>query len=288
LAGLDFPPSLPLSPYFGFLFLLFMKLRSKRWVVKLGSNLLTRENGVNQEHIKSIADLVAALTRKGFEVILVSSGAISAGMSALNLNKRPVERFALQGCATIGQPRLMKAYDEAFAHHGMITGQILLTSWDLDSRAIYAITRQTLEHLLGLKHCVPIFNENDALSFEELAMLNKFGDNDRLSAHIAILAEAAQLVILSTVDGLRTKPDGTGTLVKKVEAIDARIKGYAGKSQNDRSVGGMVSKLQTAQYMLDHGIPMVIADGRAPEVLLKIAGGKEIGTRFEAGKKVKR
>jgi len=258
-----------------------MKFHSKRWVVKLGSNLLTRENGVNQEQIESIANQVAGLAHKGYEIILVSSGAISAGMSALGLTKRPVERFALQGCATIGQPRLMKAYDEAFAVHQMITGQILLTSWDLDSRALYENTRQTLEHLLSLGRCVPIFNENDALSFEELAMLNKFGDNDRLSAHIAILAEAAQLIILSTVDGLRTKPDGTGILVKRVHQIDAKIRGYAGKSQNDRSVGGMVSKLQTAQSMLDHGIPMVIADGRESGVLLKIAAGKEIGTRFE-------
>lgn len=262
-----------------------MKLRSKRWVVKLGSNLLTRENGVNQEQIEAISNQVAALVRKGYEVILVSSGAISAGMSALGLNKRPTERFALQGCATIGQPRLMKAYQEAFSAHRIITGQILLTSWDLDSRALYANTRQTLEHLLGLKRCVPIFNENDALSFEELAMLNKFGDNDRLSAHIAILAEASQLVILSTVDGLRTRPDGSGSLVKKVRVIDAKIKGYAGKSQNDRSVGGMVSKLQTAQYMLDNGISMIIADGREAGVLLKIAAGREVGTRFENGKR---
>jgi glutamate 5-kinase len=277
--------SLPVWGKTGTFFGYFMsKIKPERWVVKLGSGLLTREGGIHVTQLQGIVAQVADLVDRGFEVILVSSGAISAGMSSLGVKQRPKERSALQACASIGQPLLMNAYEKAFSLHGLITAQILITYWDLDSRALYGNTQRTLEHLLLLKKCVPIFNENDALSFEEIEMLNRFGDNDRLSAHIALLADADRLIILSTIDGLRTKPDGTGRLIRRVEQIDRKIESFAGTTQSQRSVGGMISKLETARMLLREGVPMVIADGRDPKILTKIADGHHEGTWFEAKK----
>ena len=262
-----------------------MKKQNPLWVVKVGSGLLTNKlGGVDRREIKNLASQIASLRRKGCRVIMVSSGAISAGMSVLQLGKRPTERHALQACASIGQPKLMEAYGQAFARHGMCVAQILVTSWDFDSRKLYANTQATLRHLLGLGNCVPIFNENDALSFEEIEMLNRFGDNDRLSAHVSVLSSAKRLVILSSIDGLRENPDGTGRLIRRVREIDDRIRSCAGQTQSERSVGGMISKLETARRMLEQRIPMVIADGREKDVLLKIHANQSVGTWFLAGK----
>ena len=215
------------------------------------------------------AKQIATLRKSGHEVILVSSGAIRAGMQALGLRQRPTSRPEMQACATIGQPLLMKAYGGALAPHRILAAQILLTSWDLDSRRIYANTRATLQTLLKLKKCIPIFNENDALSFEEIALLNAFGDNDRLSAHVAILARADRLVILTDAPGLMNRPDGRGQLIRRVKKIDAKVLAYAGGAGSAGSVGGMLSKLEAARLALVRGIPVVIADGREANVLKK-------------------
>jgi len=253
----------------------------------VGSGLLTHKNGgVDRKLMASLAQQIFLLGKKGNAVVLVSSGAISAGMSVLNLKQRPTEQKALQACATIGQPRLMAAWNDVFKKHQLCAAQILLTSWDLDSRRLYENTRSTLKHLLSLGNCVPIFNENDALSFEELEMLNRFGDNDKLSAHVSILARAQQLVILSSIDGLRTRPDGTGELIHLVRKIDAKVMAYAGTTQSQRSVGGMISKLETAKLMMPQGIPLTIADGRAKNILLKIMNKELVGTHF-IGQKVR-
>ena len=215
------------------------------------------------------AKQIATLRKSGHEVILVSSGAIRAGMQALGLRQRPTSRPEMQACATIGQPLLMKAYGGALAPHRILAAQILLTSWDLDSRRIYTNTRATLQTLLKLKKCIPIFNENDALSFEEIALLNAFGDNDRLSAHVAILARADRLVILTDAPGLMNRPDGRGQLIRRVKKIDAKVLAYAGGAGSAGSVGGMLSKLEAARLALVRGIPVVIADGREANVLKK-------------------
>jgi glutamate 5-kinase len=265
-----------------------MSINRKLWVVKVGSGLLTHRNGgVDRTLMAGLASQIARLHEQGIRVILVSSGAISAGMSALGLDKRPTVQKALQACATIGQPRLMAAWNEVFKKHHFHAAQILLTSWDLDSRKLYENTRTTLRHLLALGNCVPVFNENDALSFEELEMLNRFGDNDKLSAHVSVLAEAGQLVILSSIDGLRTRPDGTGDLVHVVQEINDEIMAYAGTTQSQRSVGGMISKLETAKFLMAQGIPLAIGDGRAKDILLKIMRKERVGTHFVArrGKK---
>ncbi|MDD5261725.1 MAG: glutamate 5-kinase [Methylacidiphilales bacterium] len=258
-----------------------MKTLRNLWVIKVGSGLVTnRRGGVDQRQIQALASQIARLRKLDCPVIMVSSGAISAGMSVLGLKKRPSERHAMQACATIGQPKLMEAYDKAFRKHGMCVAQILVTSWDIDSRKVCANTQATLKHLIGLGHCVPIFNENDALSFEEIEMLNRFGDNDKLSGHVAALSGAGRLVILSSIDGLRTNPDGTGKLIRRVKEIDGRIQSYAGQTRSERSVGGMISKLETARRMLELKIPMVIADGREKDILLKIHRKADVGTWF--------
>lgn len=258
------------------------KKKSLRYVVKIGSGLLTdTEGGIDMPQVVSISRQVSQLKTMGHEVVLVSSGAISAGMTVLGLTKRPKELPMLQACATIGQPRLMHAYQTALSAFDLVNAQILVTSWDLDSRRLHANTRKTLDTLLGLGRCVPIFNENDALSFEEIEMLNTFGDNDRLSAHVALLCDADRLVILSSIDGLKTRPDGTGRLVREVHAVDKKIESYAGRTQSERSVGGMISKLNTAKMMLQAGIPLVIANGREIDILIRIARDERVGTWFQ-------
>lgn len=250
-----------------------------RLVVKVGSSLLAASReGLALGRIRQWAGQIAQLRRRGHEVILVSSGAIRAGMQALNLKHRPESRSDLQACATVGQPLLMKAYGAALAPHRLLTAQILITSWDLDSRRIYSNTQATLQRLLRLKKCVPIFNENDALSFEEIALLNAFGDNDRLSAHVAILARADRLVILTDAPGLMSRPDGTGTLIRRVRRLDAKTMACAGGAGSAGSVGGMLSKLEAARLVLARGIPVVIADGRKDGVLLQAVRTVPAGT----------
>lgn len=264
------------------------KHKKQRWVVKLGSGILTNSRGgVDIAQIRHLAVQVKALKSAGADVILVSSGAVSAGMTVLGLEERPQKRTALQACASIGQPILMKSYEKEFSKNGLHTAQILLTYWDLDSRQLYKNTQATLEHLLSLENCVPIVNENDALSFEEIEMLNRFGDNDRLSAHVAMLAKASTLVILSSIDGLYQNPDATGELIPFVKKIDQSIEASAGTTRSQRSVGGMISKLETAKMMLDAGIPMLLANGRRKQVLTDLFAGKEIGTLF-AKRKLRR
>jgi glutamate 5-kinase len=250
-----------------------------RLVIKIGSSLLAaRAGGLAEVRIRQWAKEIAGLRRKGHEVILVSSGAIRAGMQALGLRKRPTSRPEMQACATIGQPLLMKAYGSALAPHRILAAQILLTSWDLDSRRIYENTRATLQTLLRLRKCLPIFNENDALSFEEIALLNAFGDNDRLSAHVAILARADRLVILTDAPGLMSRPDGTGTLIRRVKKIDASVLACAGGAGSVGSVGGMLSKLEAARLAMTRGIGVVIADGRMDKVLGKCVDRTPPGT----------
>jgi glutamate 5-kinase len=250
---------------------------SKRWVIKLGSGLLTRGNGrIDRAFVRDLVDQVAALKRRRIEVILVSSGAIAAGMTALGLARRPRATRELQACATVGQPELMAEYGRHLRRHGLLGAQLLLTYGDLDSRTRSRNARATLDHLLARRRFVPILNENDAIADEEI----KLGDNDRLSAHAAVLAGADRLVILSGIPGLMTRPDGTGELIPLVRGIDARIRALAGGAGSERNVGGMVTKLLAAEIAAAGKVETVIADGRRPRVLADLAAGKAVGTRF--------
>ncbi|MEZ0296055.1 MAG: glutamate 5-kinase [Candidatus Methylacidiphilales bacterium] len=251
----------------------------KRWVVKLGSGILTNAEGkLDLPQIKQLVRQVVQLEEMGYEVTIVSSGAVAAGMGTLKLVKRPTVMRELQACAAIGQPKLMALYDELFAEHEFHVAQLLLTYLDLDSRSLYANTQNTLNYLLGLKRFVPIINENDVVSYEEI----KFGDNDQLSAHVAVMISAERLIILSNIHGLAMNPDGSGELVRRVKKVDASIEALAGTTQSERSVGGMVSKLKAARVSAAAGVTMQIANGREPDVLVRIGHGEEIGTVFDA------
>ncbi len=251
----------------------------QRWVVKLGTGILTTPEGqLDLPQIGQLVSQVARLRRQGIQVVLVSSGAIGAGMGILKLAKRPKAIEELQACAAIGQPRLMGIYAELFAKHRMFVAQILLTYLDLDSRSLYANGQKTVSHLLRLDSgsYVPIINENDVVSHEEI----KFGDNDQLSAHVAVMVRADRHIILSNVPGLTENSDGSGTPIPHVPKIDDRIVALAGKTTSERSVGGMITKLNAARIVNAEGIPMHIAHGRTKDILLKLAAGDKIGTLF--------
>ena len=253
---------------------------SKRWVVKLGTGILSDAQGqVDLAQIEQLAAQVVTLRHQGYEVLVVSSGAVGCGMAQLGLKKRPTVVAELQACAALGQPRLMSLYDAAFGRAGLRVAQVLLTYLDLDSRSLYGNIQRSVDHLLIHKQVVPIFNENDVVSFDELVGA-RFGDNDQLSAHIAILTRAERLIILSNIRGLATNPDGTGRLIRDVRGIDAKIEKLAGGTQSQTSVGGMISKFKAARLVNAAGIPMQIANGRQKNVLLSICQGEVVGTIF--------
>ncbi len=256
-----------------------------RWIIKLGTGILTRRDGrPDRAQFKQLVDQVAGLMRRGFEVILVSSGAIGAGMAALGLRLRPTFVHESQSCAAIGQVGLMAEYQRQFARHGLVAAQLLLTYWDLDSRACYTNAANTLETLLRKKRVVPVINENDAIASDEI-QAGKFGDNDRLSAHVAAMAHADRLVILSNVDGLLDKPGPGGKVVPIVRRLDPATLAMATGTESERSVGGMATKLEAARVAAQAGIETIVANGRRPTILAEIARGRFKGTRFLLGRR---
>jgi len=250
---------------------------TSRMVVKLGTGILTsRSKQIDPGQVEQLVAQVAAQRAAGREVVVVSSGAVGAGMGALGLAKRPTDLSDLQACAAVGQSRLMSTYSELFARHNLPVAQVLLTHDDLEHRDRHLNARNTLVSLLE-KGVVPIVNENDAVSYTEL----KFGDNDWLAALVACLLPADLLVVLTTVDGLvenfgkknpRTLP--------VVETIDANIKKLAGGTLSATAIGGMEAKLRAAGMTARTGIPMVIASGKKKRVLANIIGGRDEGTFF--------
>lgn len=252
--------------------------RPRRLVVKFGTGLLTRPRAetLDQNQFRRLTAEVAALVKTGVQCVIVTSGAVGAGMRALGLEERPrADLPAVQACAAVGQSRLMRLYESLFARRGLIAAQLLLTHGDLDSRQRYANFRNTLERLLAVNGVVPIINENDSVAVEEL----RFGDNDRLSAEVAVLARADLLVILTSAEGLTPSPDGRGEPIPVVEDIDAVVH-LAGEGSGRLSVGGMASKLEAVRLAVGAGVPAVIAHGRTPGLLARIAGGESVGTRF--------
>ena len=253
---------------------------SRRWVVKLGTGILSDPRGrIDLAQIEQLAGQVVELRRRGHQVLVVSSGAVGCGMSLLGLTRRPAQMAELQACAALGQPRLMRLWDEAFGRSQVSVAQVLLTYLELDSRSLYRNIQRSVEHLLAHDNIVPIFNENDAVSYDELIGA-RFGDNDQLSAHVAVLARAERLIILSNVRGLASQPDGSGRVIREVRKIDARIEKLAGGTQSETSVGGMISKLKAARLVNQAGIPMQIAHGRQKDILVSICQGEQVGTIF--------
>jgi len=210
--------------------------------------------------------------------VLVTSGAVGAGMGALGYEKRPNELAELQACAAVGQSRLMATYAELFARHGLDVAQVLLTHDDLEHHERHLNARNTLVTLLG-RGVVPIINENDAVSFTEI----KFGDNDTLSALVAALLPADLLVILTTVDGvIENFGKANPKTIPIIEKIDSDLEKIARGTDSDTAVGGMASKVQAAKIAVRSGIPLIIASGKKKSVLAKILAGESEGTLFVA------
>lgn len=244
--------------------------RVRRVVIKIGSSLLSGPGGIDRAHITALVGEIAALRQRGYQVVLVSSGAIAAGMTRLGLRERPTTVPARQAAAAVGQIRLMALYDECFGRHEQPVAQILLTHDDLANRRRYLNARHTFEELLGAG-VLPIVNENDTVAVDEVRF--NFGDNDNLSALVATLASADLLVILSDVDGLYTadpRLDPTARLVPLVEEIGPAVETYAGSDPGPLGKGSMASKLRAARKANDAGIACVVADGRRADVLPQV------------------
>ena len=248
-----------------------------RIVVKLGTGVLTNSRKqLDLAQVEQLVAQIAAQCNAGREIVLVTSGAVGAGMGALGCGKRPTELAELQACAAVGQSRLMTAYEKLFSKFELNVAQVLLTHEDLQHHERHLNARNTLVTLLG-RGVVPIINENDAVSFTEL----KFGDNDKLSALVACLLPADLLVVLTTVDGvIENFGKANPTTLSTVAHVDERIEKLAGGTDSATAVGGMASKIQAAKVVARSGIPLVIASGKKKGVLAAILSGDEEGTLF--------
>lgn len=251
-------------------------------VVKVGTRVLTHGDGrLDQQQIERLADQMHALWQQQHQVVLVSSGAVGAGMSELKLSQRPTDLARLQAVAAVGQTKLIEAYDRTLRQHGRHAAQVLLTAGDLHQRTGYLNVRNTLRSLLDLG-AVPIINENDTVAVDEL--MTTFGDNDRLAALVTNLLRAPLLIILSDVDGLYDGPpsQGQAKLISTVTRIDDQVISYVRDRASGLSKGGMASKLQAARMATLAGENVILANGREPDVLVRIVRGEPIGTAFLA------
>jgi glutamate 5-kinase len=255
---------------------------SKRLVVKVGSSLVTNSGaGLDHAALANWAAQIAQLKTMGREVVLVSSGAIAEGMQRLGWKKRPSAVHELQAAAAVGQMGLVQVYETCFRKHGLHTAQILLTHDDLADRKRYLNARSTLRTLLEL-NVIPIINENDTVVTEEI----RFGDNDTLGALVANLIDADALVILTDQKGLFSadpRKDPTATLIEEARAGDAALEAMAGGAGSDIGSGGMLTKILAAKRAARSGAHTVIAWGREPDALIRLAQGEAIGTQLLAG-----
>ena len=250
---------------------------ARRLVVKVGSSSLTTPGGgIDDARIVALADALAARTQDGTQLVLVSSGAIAAGLAPLGLPRRPRDLATQQAAASVGQGLLIARYTAAFGAHGVRTGQVLLTADDLMRRGHYRNAQRTLERLLGLG-VLPVVNENDTVATEEI----RFGDNDRLAALVAHVVRADALVLLSDVDGLYDgDPRRPGA--RRIGEVrgPADTEGIALGRPHEAGTGGMVTKIESARLAADAGIPAVVA--AAGQVAAALAG-EPVGTHFVPG-----
>lgn len=256
--------------------------QKQRVVIKFGSGILTlprpgadagEKVELDESQFARLSQAIAILKQEGHEVIVVSSGAVAAGLHVLGLTKRPSETSVLQACAAVGQTRLMHKYETLLGACGLHVGQLLLTHEDVRDPGRRANLENTLRALLDRGNVVPIINENDSVATEEL----KFGDNDALSAAVAVVARAGLLVLLTSVDGLM--PPGGTQIVDRVADI-AEVLHFARDEKGEYSVGGMASKLKAVEQAVRAGIETVIASGRRPEQIPALVAGEGRGTRF--------
>jgi glutamate 5-kinase len=250
------------------------------WVVKVGSRVLTGSDGrLDRDHVRRLAIQLIELTKRGHQVVLVSSGAVASGVGRLGLPGRPTDLATLQAVAAVGQAHLIQVYEQTFAEHNRHAAQVLLTASDLDDRKAYLNVRNTLNALLDMG-AIPVINENDTVAVDELK--TTFGDNDRLAAMVAGLFGKAILVILSDVRGLfdRDPTDPDARVIDTVAQIDSSIEDLVRDRKTGISKGGMASKLAAARFVNNSGNPVIIAWGREDHVLPRIESGENLGTLF--------
>ena len=250
-----------------------------RIVVKVGTSTLAHSTGrLNIRRVEQLCKVLSDIKNAGHEVLLVSSGAIGMGAGKLSLKERPREMAAKQAAAAVGQCELMYVYDKLFSEYNHVVAQILVTGSDMENPERHQNFHNTLFCLLEMG-ALPIINENDTVATEEIAI----GDNDTLGGIVAASAEADLLVVLSDIDGFFTadpRRDPTATVIPEIRVIDDRVRALAGSAGTGLGTGGMATKLNAAQIVMEQGIDMVIANGEDPEILYRIVAGEPAGTRF--------
>ena len=255
----------------------------KRAVIKIGTSSLTYDNGrQNLRRMEQIVRVVSDLKNAGMELVLVSSGAIGVGVSKLGLSERPKTIMGKQATAAVGQCELMYLYDKLFSEYGHVVAQVLLTKDIVDTASRKQNAVNTFLTLLQYG-ALPIVNENDTVATDELDCGGNFGDNDTLSALVATLIGADQLVIMSDIDGLYDKDPHRfedAKPIRVVEQIDDQIRGLAGAAGTNRGTGGMVTKIHAAEIATEAGIDTRIVSSEDPKVLYDVFEGKNVGTLF--------
>ncbi len=254
-------------------------------VVKIGSSLLTdsKKRGIRNRFLNHLAAQVEELNDSGIQCVIVTSGAIAAGMFEVGLGKRPTEMAKLQALAAVGQSSLMHRYEVAFKRKGLKVAQILLTAEDLSNRHRYSNAHNTFVELIK-NGIVPIVNENDSVAVEEI----KFGDNDTLGVLVTHLCEADLLIILTDTDGFFSEDprlNPKAELISEVKKLNPKIEKNASRSISTVGTGGMRTKIQAAKNMMKSGVPMLIANGNQPFILKKIFNSEKVGTFFHPANK---
>lgn len=261
-----------------------MALSKKRIVVKVGTSTLTNANGdINIREMDLLCRALSGMENLGYDLVLVSSGAIAVGACKMRLAQKPKELRLKQAAAAVGQLELMHIYDKLFGEYNRLVGQILLSNEDVQVMEKRENLSNTLDALLE-NHIIPIINENDSISHAEIESEKKlFSDNDMLSAAVAVFCNASKLIILSDIDGLydsnpQTNPNAK--LISRVEKIDDELRSLAGDSGSNRGTGGMITKLDAADLATRHGIDVLLINGQHPEQLYDIVDRKVVGTLF--------
>lgn len=252
-----------------------------RIVIKIGTSTLIDDDGtLRSDFVYDVARQVRELRDQGVDVVIVSSGAIGVGLRKLGLEERPKDIPTLQAAAALGQVELSSKYDEALESYGIMMAQVLLTRYETGGRESYLHARDTMEKLLELG-AVPLINENDTVVVDEI----KFGDNDTLAALVATMIDADLVILLTDIDGLYTADPRTSEdaeLLERVGAFSDELFEAAGGTGSAYGSGGMVSKIKSARVLMAAGIPMVICEGSRPNVILDVASGESIGTKFDS------
>ena len=261
------------------------KIRKLRIVIKIGSNIVTSGNGLDNSKIRQLVKDISDVHSKGHDVIVVSSGAIAAGIKKLGLKKRPQDIRHKQAAAAVGQSILMWAYEKSFSEYGKKVAQVLLTKDVFSDRIKYINAKNTILTLLDYR-VIPIINENDTVAIDEI----KFGDNDQLAMMVAGVCEADRLIILSDVEGLYTDDptkNKNACLIKEVTEVTEEIESIAGASTSSYGTGGMYSKVLAAKRATNYGIRVNIISGKKPGLLQMTIDGKKVGTEFiPSGKRI--